>query len=740
MEKNNNEKRFFFKNKANIIIFTILAILGIAASIIIPRIAGGGQPNSGNDTDNISYNDTTSYVTVGEIWTGTEFRKSGFSNLIKKTSGANSYDELVATLNSGNISAAGIRTNNDGKSVVVRLGGLDWIVTYVSKDTDGNPIATLWLSNSTQEAWKGRNDSIGEFAGFYEGGLYSDWSANWIGTAVGTYPSNMYGTSYIRTITLNNPSNRDYATSNSALKGTSNVAAQSPDNPFATFTMGSLTNYIVTPSKVSWQKTIQDRTLINFSNNLNNDSLSNTGGTYGSVGTYGGKTGYDYWGEDYIWLPSLNETGCTDDYNGIWETITSERENYKTIYNLGKACIGSNNSETGAEIHSWLRSVYEDYCYRSESLDELGYYRSGLVSMVSDSCAVRPALHLNLKAAAQAATATSTPIGDATVGDVSNRTYTGSAITPTVTITYDGTTLKQGTDYTVSYTANTGGAVDGKYNINAGTVTMTITGIGEYEGTTTKTFEITKATNSWTTTPSISSWTYGSPSTPNGAAKFGSVSFTYATRGSSSYSATKPSSAGSYTMKASVTGTSNYTSLSTTVDFNIAQANISSATITLSEASYTYDKSEKKPTVTTKLGSTTLTQDTDYTVSYTANTGGAVNGKYNINTGTVTITITGKGNYTGTKNATFVINKATITETPSLIKRSFEYTGKEIDVTKGETGDEYGNIKNFDETLMYITEDSVTKRIDVGSFTVKIALKDPNNYQWANGTSNVLRL
>ena len=43
MEKNNNEKRFFFKNKANIIIFTILAILGIAASIIIPRIAGGGS-------------------------------------------------------------------------------------------------------------------------------------------------------------------------------------------------------------------------------------------------------------------------------------------------------------------------------------------------------------------------------------------------------------------------------------------------------------------------------------------------------------------------------------------------------------------------------------------------------------------------------------------------------------------------------------------------------------------------
>ena len=42
MEKSSNEKRSFFKNKTNIIIFTILAVLGIAASIIIPRIAGGG--------------------------------------------------------------------------------------------------------------------------------------------------------------------------------------------------------------------------------------------------------------------------------------------------------------------------------------------------------------------------------------------------------------------------------------------------------------------------------------------------------------------------------------------------------------------------------------------------------------------------------------------------------------------------------------------------------------------------
>ncbi len=57
--------------------------------------------------------------------------------------------------------------------------------------------------------------------------------------------------------------------------------------------------------------------------------------------------------------------------------------------------------------------------------------------------------------------------------------YTGSALEPQVTI--EG--LEEGTDYTVSYENNT----------NAGTATVTVTGIGAYGDTYTATFEITKA-------------------------------------------------------------------------------------------------------------------------------------------------------------------------------------------------------------------------------------------------------
>ncbi|MDR0853968.1 MAG: InlB B-repeat-containing protein [Clostridiales Family XIII bacterium] len=59
----------------------------------------------------------------------------------------------------------------------------------------------------------------------------------------------------------------------------------------------------------------------------------------------------------------------------------------------------------------------------------------------------------------------------------------------------------------------------------------------------------------------------------------------------------------------------------------------------------TYDTKAKKPALTVKDGSKTLVSGTDYTVSY----------NNNINAGTATVTITGKGNYTGTKSVTFKI-------------------------------------------------------------------------------------
>ena len=77
-------------------------------------------------------------------------------------------------------------------------------------------------------------------------------------------------------------------------------------------------------------------------------------------------------------------------------------------------------------------------------------------------------------------------------------------------------------------------------------------------------------------------------------------------------------------------------------------ADISDCTIRLSSTGYTYDGKEKKPTVTVTNGAVDLIPDTDYTVSYTNN----------INAGTASVTIEGKGDYSGSETVTFSIAKA----------------------------------------------------------------------------------
>ena len=66
---------------------------------------------------------------------------------------------------------------------------------------------------------------------------------------------------------------------------------------------------------------------------------------------------------------------------------------------------------------------------------------------------------------------------------VANQYYTGKAVKPAPTVKYnDITTLQNGYDYTVTYSNN----------VNVGTAKITIKGIGNYTGTVTKTFKITK--------------------------------------------------------------------------------------------------------------------------------------------------------------------------------------------------------------------------------------------------------
>ncbi|MDO4798538.1 MAG: hypothetical protein Q4A01_11045 [Coriobacteriales bacterium] len=114
------------------------------------------------------------------------------------------------------------------------------------------------------------------------------------------------------------------------------------------------------------------------------------------------------------------------------------------------------------------------------------------------------------------------------------------------------------------------------------------------------------------------------------------------------------------TATVTVTGKGNYTG-SASAKFRIKPATITA--VSVSQASYTYDGTQKRPGVTVKTGSRTVPAS-GYTVSYANNT----------NAGTATVTVTGKGNYTGSKSTTFRINAAAITSV-SLSQTSFTYDG-----------------------------------------------------------------
>ena len=138
----------------------------------------------------------------------------------------------------------------------------------------------------------------------------------------------------------------------------------------------------------------------------------------------------------------------------------------------------------------------------------------------------------------------------------------------------------------------------------------------------------------------------------------------------------------------------------------LSRISISKASVTLSTSTYAYDGKAKKPGVMVKLNGKTLKNGTDYTVSYSNNT----------KVGTAKVTITGKGNYTGSVSKTYSIKNNFKKATISGISNK-SYTGKNI--TQSITVKYNGKTlkKGTDYTVSYSNNKSI------GTSTVKITGK-----------------
>ena len=226
------------------------------------------------------------------------------------------------------------------------------------------------------------------------------------------------------------------------------------------------------------------------------------------------------------------------------------------------------------------------------------------------------------------------------IEDIASVTYTGSAKKPNVIVKDGDYTLVEGKDYTVTYSNNT----------NAGTATATVTGKGNYTGSVSKNFTINKASRDVTFNPYHFTRTFGDPdftivptTSGGGILSYSSNDISIATVNSST-GKVHIVGVGKVRITARLSGSSNYRPASDWYEVTVVAKEVA-ATMIGEIAEQTYTGSPLTPAVVVTDGDATLTEETDYTVEYTNNT----------ETGEATVTITGKGNYTGTASTTFTI-------------------------------------------------------------------------------------
>ncbi|MCQ2078548.1 MAG: leucine-rich repeat domain-containing protein, partial [archaeon] len=292
-------------------------------------------------------------------------------------------------------------------------------------------------------------------------------------------------------------------------------------------------------------------------------------------------------------------------------------------------------------------------------------------------------------------------IQKATVGfpSIDSQTYTGSELTATV----------PESDRYVVQTPATGIHV-GSYSL-----TLRLTDPANYAwiGAVTETrtidnaFQITKATNSFTTAPSIAGWTYGqTASEPVGTAMFGDIVYTYSSEEDGTYVSQRPSNAGDWYMKAVVVDCDDYSGLETKVSFTIAKAtvgfpSIDSQTYTGSELTASVPASERYSVVTPARGT--------------------VVGAYPL-----TLELTDADNYTWSDVETAV---KTVAGAFQIIKAKVAIPAADETVfTFNGNAQTYNVVTSDDYTV------SGNVRTVSGLQAVTVTLNDPDNHEWTDGT------
>ena len=232
----------------------------------------------------------------------------------------------------------------------------------------------------------------------------------------------------------------------------------------------------------------------------------------------------------------------------------------------------------------------------------------------------------------------------------------------TVTDTKTGATLVKDTDYTLSYSKDV---------INVGTVKVKVKGIGNYTGEFTKKYQITP--REYTVTTDSAEKPYDGTALTAGGRVNNLVdgetvtlkitgSQTEVGSSNNTYSLTWDGSA----KEKNYTHGTDSIGLLTVTPKSIIPSDTNGIEVTKpADSKYDGNVHENKPVVKDTKTGATLVEGTDYTLSYKGDT---------TNAGTVKVTIIGVGNYTGSHNVEYQINKRNVTLTSATDSKVYDKT------------------------------------------------------------------
>ena len=401
-------------------------------------------------------------------------------------------------------------------------------------------------------------------------------------------------------------------------------------------------------------------------------------GTTITYSTDDGKT----WSET---LPSITNVGTLNvkakaenkNYKDVTVdyTLTVKHRNVTVTGNNGNKVYGEADPELTATVAGTLGKDKVKYTVARESGEDVGHY-----SVIPTGEEIQGNYKVTYVAGTLTITAQS--IDPGTDPDKPNPDYTGAKVNNPSDEVYDGKEhkwiptvtdkadkkLKVGTDYTVEYST--------KNFKDVGTIDVTITGIKNYTGKATRTYSITPKTYT-VTTESASKVYDGTALTAGGKVsgiiKGETVDFTMtgsqtnvgASDNTYELNWTGSAKESNYKHGKDSIGTLTVTAKSIIPDGPDTPEEEKTG-ITVSDPSDSkYDGKEHREVLTVKDTKTNeeLVAEKDYSVTYSDDL---------VNAGTVTITIEGIGNYTGSFTKTYEITKRSVTLTSATASKTYD--------------------------------------------------------------------